>query len=141
MCLARSRPTVVTSEKLVIDFPMDGAPSDGLLNDNHLGTALFRARCRCGRRPHHQSKFYTACSRTGAGGSSTVFAHELPTRSAGFDAENRLYLFALTVPRRGLALSIWSPASRAGKFQNLRKLAGRQCIDTVTSDGTPRSDC
>jgi hypothetical protein len=25
-----------------------------LLNDNHLGTALNRARCRCGRRPHHQ---------------------------------------------------------------------------------------
>jgi hypothetical protein len=50
------------------------------------------ARGRC------QSKFYTACSRTGAGRSSTVFAHELPTRSAGFGAENRLYLFALTVP-------------------------------------------
>jgi hypothetical protein len=47
---------------------------------------------------HCQSKFYTACSRTRAGGSSTVFAHELPSRSAGFDAENRLYLFALTVP-------------------------------------------
>src|SRR5208337_895158 len=31
---------------------------------------------------------------------SAVFAHELPTRSAGFDAENRLYLFALTVPSR-----------------------------------------
>ena len=41
---------------------------------------------------------YTACSRTGAGGSSTVFAHESPMRSVGFDAENRLYLFALTVP-------------------------------------------
>jgi hypothetical protein len=52
-------------------------------------------------RGHCQSKFYTACSRTGAGGSSTVFAHELPTRSAGFDAENRLYLFALTVPSGG----------------------------------------
>jgi hypothetical protein len=25
----------------------------GLLDDNHLGTALNRARCRCGRRPHH----------------------------------------------------------------------------------------
>ena len=24
-----------------------------LLNDNHLGTALNRARCRCGCRPHH----------------------------------------------------------------------------------------
>ncbi len=47
---------------------------------------------------HCQSKFYTACSRTTAGWSSTVFAHELPPRSARFDAENRLYLFALTVP-------------------------------------------
>jgi len=51
---------------------------------------------------HCQSKFHTACSRTEAGGSSTVFAHELPTRSVGFDAENRLYLFALTVPRRAV---------------------------------------
>jgi hypothetical protein len=25
---------------------VDGAPSDGLLNDNHLGTAPKRARCR-----------------------------------------------------------------------------------------------
>jgi hypothetical protein len=50
---------------------------------------------------HCQSKFYTACPRTRAGWSSTVFARESPTRSAGFDAENRLYLFALTVPQRG----------------------------------------
>src|SRR5271165_310088 len=47
---------------------------------------------------HCQSKFYTACSRIGAGWSSTVFAHESPTPSTGFDAENGLYLFALTVP-------------------------------------------
>jgi hypothetical protein len=33
-----------------------------------------------------------------AGWTPTVFAHESPTRLAGFDAENRLYLFALTVP-------------------------------------------
>jgi hypothetical protein len=46
----------VTEEKSVIDFLMDGAPVDGLLNDNHLGTARSRARCRCGRRPHHQNK-------------------------------------------------------------------------------------
>jgi hypothetical protein len=37
-----------------------------------------------------------------AGWTSTVFAHESPTRLAGFDAENRLYLFALTVPARSL---------------------------------------
>ena len=31
----------------------------GLLNDNHLGIALNRARCRCGRRPpHHVREFY-----------------------------------------------------------------------------------
>jgi len=47
---------------------------------------------------HCQSKFYTDCLRIRAGQSSTVFAHESPTCSAGFDAENGLYLFALTVP-------------------------------------------
>ena len=51
---------------------------------------------------HCQSKLYTSCSRTTPGWSSTVFAHELLLRSAGFDAENRLYLFALTVPWRRL---------------------------------------
>jgi exodeoxyribonuclease V alpha subunit len=51
---------------------------------------------------HCQSKLYTACSRTTAGWSSTVFAHELLPRSAGFEAENRLYLFALTVPPKRL---------------------------------------
>src|SRR5277367_2137448 len=45
-----------------------------------------------------QSKFYTAGWRSGAGYGPTVFAHESSTRSAGFDAENGLYLFALTVP-------------------------------------------
>src|SRR5208283_1119065 len=55
-------------------------------------------------RRHCQSKIYTACSRINADWSSTVFAHELTTRSAGFDAENRLYLFALTMPpRRGVS--------------------------------------
>ena len=49
-------------------------------------------------RGHCQSKFYTACSRARPGWSCTVFAHESWTRSAGFDAENGLYLFALTVP-------------------------------------------
>ena len=53
------------------------------------------------RRGHCQSKFYTARSRTMAGWSPTVFARELPPRSAGFNAENRLYSFALTRPSRG----------------------------------------
>ncbi len=47
---------------------------------------------------HCQIKFYTACSRTMVGWNSAVFAHELPPRSAGFDSESGLYLFALTVP-------------------------------------------
>jgi ER-bound oxygenase mpaB/B'/Rubber oxygenase, catalytic domain len=51
-------------------------------------------------RRHCQSKFYTACSRTRAGWSSTVFARELPPRSAEFNAENRLYSFALTMPSK-----------------------------------------
>ncbi len=56
----------------------------------------------CGDSPkrHCQSKIYTASSRIKTDWSSTVFAHELTTRSAGFDAENRLYLFALTMPAR-----------------------------------------
>jgi hypothetical protein len=33
-----------------------------------------------------------------AGWSPAVFARELPPRSAGFNAENRLYSFALTMP-------------------------------------------
>jgi hypothetical protein len=37
-----------------------------------------------------------------AGQSSTVFAHESPTRSAGFGTENGLYSFALTVPQKEL---------------------------------------
>jgi hypothetical protein len=65
------------------------------------GHRFFGLRtARSGRTARHcQSKFYTACSRTTAGRSSAVFAHELSPRSAGFDAENRLYLFALTVPK------------------------------------------
>jgi hypothetical protein len=59
------------------------------------------------RQPGHcQSKFYTAYSRTTAGRSFSVFAPELSPRSVGFDAENRLYLFALMVwtsPARHLA--------------------------------------
>ncbi len=50
---------------------------------------------------------------TRAGWSSTVFAHELPPRSAGFNAENRLYLFALTVPRRVEEARLASESTRA----------------------------
>src|SRR5208283_3393953 len=57
---------------------------------------------------HCQSKIYTACSRIKADWSSTVFAHELTTRSAGFDAENRLYLFALTMPIGELSMEVES---------------------------------
>ena len=50
---------------------------------------------------HCQSKLYTACSRTTAGWSSTVFAHELLPRSAGFDAENRPAAFPQPAPAAG----------------------------------------
>ncbi len=40
---------------------------------------------------HCQTKFYTAGWRFGVGWSPTVFAHESPTRSARFDAENGQY--------------------------------------------------
>ena len=40
---------------------------------------------------HCQTKFYTAIWRCGARWGPTVFAHELSTRSARFDAETRLY--------------------------------------------------
>ena len=71
----------------------------------------WRARARrsprgrqagCPRSRHCQSKFYTARSRTWAGWSSIVFIHKSPTHSAKFDAENGLYLFVLTVPRRAV---------------------------------------
>jgi hypothetical protein len=47
---------------------------------------------------HCQTKFYTACLGAGTRSSFTVFAHESPPRSARFEAENCLYLFALTAP-------------------------------------------
>ena len=64
---------------------------------------------------HCQSKFYTACSRSRARWRSTVFARELPPRSAGLDAENRLYLFALTMPPVGGARQY---CGRLGKTDN-----------------------
>jgi hypothetical protein len=51
---------------------------------------------------HCQTKFYTACLDAGVRSRFTVFAHESPPRSARFEAENCLYLFALTVPAPGL---------------------------------------
>ena len=63
-----------------------------------------------------QSKFYTACLRIRMGQSSTVFAHESPTRSAGFDAENGLYLFALTVPRKVLTQELRDVATSSPTF-------------------------
>ena len=57
-----------------------------------------------GYKGHCQSKFYTACSRARPGWSCTVFAHESSTRSAGFDAENGLYLIALTVTAASVEL-------------------------------------
>ena len=62
--------------------------------DRHLASGDLRRHC--------QTKFCTACLRAGTRWSSTVFAHELPPRSASFEAENGLYLFALTMPGGGL---------------------------------------
>ena len=61
--------------------------------DRHLASGDLRRHC--------QTKFCTACLRAGTRWSSTVFAHELPPRSASFEAENGLYSFALTTPLRG----------------------------------------
>ena len=49
-------------------------------------------------RGHCQTKFYTACLGVGTRSSFPVFAHESPPRSARFEAENCLYLTALTAP-------------------------------------------
>ena len=65
--------------------------------DDHERAKLFADMLIDDRR-HCQSNFYAARSRTGVRWSLAVFAHELLPRSAGFDAENRLYLFALTMP-------------------------------------------
>jgi hypothetical protein len=51
--------------------------------------------------------------RTRAAWISTVFARELPPRSAEFNAENRLYSFALTMPRM-LSFGQIAPRQMAG---------------------------
>src|SRR5271165_3024128 len=71
-------------------------------------TADHSSKHPCSRR-HCQTKFYTASCRSGAAWSPTVFAHESPTRSARFDAENDLYLFALTVPSGAIPGSLHAP--------------------------------
>ena len=88
------------------------------------------AQTVCG---HCHSKFYTACSRTRAGGSSTVFAHESPMRSVGFDAENRLYLFALTVPPQEPGTVIINTSERRLYFV----LPGKQAIRYEVGVGRP----
>src|SRR6185312_4938512 len=84
-----------------------------------------------------QSKFYTDCLRIRMGQSSTVFAHESPTRSAGFDAENGLYSFALTVPRQRLAV-----ATRRSSFASSEKAARAVCPQGAACrpSGTPSTD-
>jgi hypothetical protein len=49
------------------------------------------------------------------------FARELPPRSTGFNAENRLYLFALTMPRN----SVWALAIASWSERPLSILDGR----------------
>ena len=73
-----------------------------------LNGATFRLNLlRCSLERHCQTKFYIACLGVGTRVSSTVFAEESPPRSARFEAENGLYLFALmvwTAPARHLYL-------------------------------------
>src|SRR5208282_1073166 len=83
---------------VVLDMDSSVSPTHG---EQEMSVCNGHYECTCW---HCQSKFYTACSRTRAARSSTVFAHESPMRSAGFDATNRLYLFALTVPTVGTRL-------------------------------------
>jgi hypothetical protein len=68
----------------------------GYANENYFILDMYQVQFDYTR--HCQTKFYTACLRAGTRWSSTVFAHELPPRSASFEAENGLYLFALTMP-------------------------------------------
>jgi ATP-dependent DNA ligase len=82
----RQRP--IEARRETLRWLVDGV--SGMLFSEALAAEGAVGRC--------QSKFYTAGWRSGAGYRHTVFAHESPTRSAGSDAENGLYLFALTVP-------------------------------------------
>jgi hypothetical protein len=88
---------------------------ENVRNESIAKLEIIRGQCsaRVGElvRQEDIGKLYTACSRPRARRNSTVFAHELPPRSAGFDAENRLYLFALTVPGKTIA----STARAAGR--------------------------
>jgi len=73
----------------------------GLEHDGRRASLLIPATSEDAQ-GHCQTKFYTACLSAGTRWSSTVFAHELPPRSASFEAENGLYLFALTMPAQGV---------------------------------------
>ncbi len=89
---------------------------------------------------HCQSKFYTACSRTTAGGSSTVFAHESPMRSVGFDAENRLYLFALTVPLKLTAAGLKAIVVDAEDAQTVAVGDASTIVDIVPANAANAND-
>jgi hypothetical protein len=79
-------------------FAPDVLVTDKLRSYGAAKSAMgLSARHEQGLRRHCQTKFYTAGLRAGTRWSSTVFAHELPPRSASFEAENGVYLFALTM--------------------------------------------
>ena len=64
-----------------------------------LASQAIGRLCHARIRPiagHCQTKFYSACSGARARSSATIFAHESLPRSASFEVENVLYLFALT---------------------------------------------
>ena len=64
------------------------------------GVPVSRAGASVAYEGHCQTKFYTAYFHTATLRSFTDFAHESSQRSARFEAENRLYSFALTMPAR-----------------------------------------
>jgi hypothetical protein len=89
---------------MYLGFPTGISGSELALAVVKNGREMLRFEASA-RKPRHpigpcQSKLYTASLRLRAGQSSTVFADESPTRSAGFGTENGLYLFALTMPWR-----------------------------------------
>ena len=77
-----------------------------------------------GRRPHHQTKIYTAIWRAAARWVRTVFAHKSSTRSVRFDAENGLYSVALTMPLDGRRVK--GRPSRLVSGSRYRRARGRE---------------
>ena len=85
---------------------------------------------------HCQTKFYTACLGVGTRVSSTVFAEESPPRSARFEAENGLYLFALTVSK-----IVLSPPRSTSPACELAQACLAHAVGNATAHAYQRSSC